>query len=208
MDTNAVMNAVSWDQFSRFRRGVLWTPRSFKLEAVWRYNEGMAFRVRGETGSYNVCVRQTVTCSCPDPFAGLCKHVCWVVFKVLRYGDLDVFRTRMVPMVRVWHFTRDEATRARLVEVWGRSTGSNFQGLPDRELSLVGWASSKGCPFLQTEPWPPVNLECAVCFEDMDQEKARQCPGCSNSFHDICISQWFKQKRSCPLCRKVFDGTV
>lgn len=207
---DAVMDAVSWDQFSRFRRGAVWAC-PFKLEAVYDEDDerGLFFRVRGQTGSYNVCFGDysdsdtIVTCSCPDPFAGLCKHICWVVFKILKHDDVAVFNTGLVPMELVWHVTQNEDAQARLVEVWGTSHRASF-GLPDRELSFSAWTPPKGCPFLPTESWPPVNLECAVCFEDMEQAEAKQCPRCCNSFHGVCITKWFKQKRSCPLCRKTF----
>ena len=208
---DAVMDAVSWDQYSRFRRGAIWA-NSFKLEAVYDDNDerGLVFRVRGETGSYNVCFGAqdfdsyiTVTCSCPDPFAGLCKHICWVLFKVLKHDDLAVFSTGLVPTELVWHVTQNEDAQARMVEVWGRNTGLGIR-LPDRQPSLRAWLPPKECPFLPPKSWPPVNLECAVCFEDMLHEQAKQCPGCSNSFHSVCIAEWFLQKRSCPLCRKTF----
>ena len=207
---DAVMDAVSWDQYSRFRRGAIW-PNPFKLEAIYDAEEegGLVFRVRGETGSYNVLFDDfseedvVVTCSCPDPFAGLCKHICWVLFKVLKHDNLAVFSTGIVPMELVWHVTQNVDAQARMVEVWGRNTGLGIR-LPDRQPSLRAWLPPKECPFLQTKPWPPVNLECAVCFEDMEQQQAKQCPGCSNSFHGVCIAKWFSQKRSCPLCRKTF----
>ena len=206
-----VMDAVSWDQYNRFRRGAIWL-NPFKLEAVYDADEeeGLMFRVRGETGSYNVRFRlfddggSAVSCSCPDPFAGLCKHACWVVFKVLKHDDLAVFRTGTVPMELVWHVIHNEDAQAHLAETWGRNIDPSFR-LPDRRPSFAAWfPDKKACPFLQTEPWPPVNTECAVCFEDMEHEQAKQCPGCSNSFHGVCIAKWFSQKRSCPLCRKTF----
>ncbi|KAL3158955.1 hypothetical protein ABBQ32_011353 [Trebouxia sp. C0010 RCD-2024] len=211
VNADEVMDAVSWDQYSRFRRGAIW-PNPFKLEAVYDAGdeEGLVFRVRGETGSYDVVFQDsimapyiTVSCSCPDPFAGLCKHICWVLFKVLKHDDLAVFSTGLVPVELVWHVTQNEDAQARMVEAWGRNTGLSIR-LPDRQPSLRAWLPPKECPFRPPKNWPPINLECAVCFEDMEQEQAKQCPRCFNSFHDACIARWFLQKRSCPLCRKTF----
>lgn len=212
-----VMNAVSWDQYSRFRRGTTWACR-FDLQEVRDLNDSLdnslVFSVQGDSGSYDVTFREsiiapctTVCCSCPDPFVGLCKHMCWVIFKVLKHDDLAVFDTGLVPMELTWHVAQNEDAQARLAELWKYRDAATlpFPGRDlDREPSFAAWNFGKRCPFLQTPSWPPDNLECAVCFEDMEQEQAKQCPGCSNSFHDVCITKWFEHKRSCPLCRKTF----
>ena len=213
---DAVMNAVSWDQFGRFRRGTIRACR-FDLQEVHDHaeREALVFRVNGDSGSYDVVFREelispymtSVACTCPDPFDGLCKHMCWVIFKVLKHDDLAVFRDRLVPMELTWHLYQNDDAQARLVDLWTRRDQgrSAFLGRGlDREPSFAAWTLTKPCPFLRTPTWPPDNLECAVCFEDMEQEQAKQCPGCSNNFHDVCITRWFEHKQSCPLCRKTF----
>ncbi|XP_034923176.1 uncharacterized protein [Populus alba] len=42
--------------------------------------------------------------------------------------------------------------------------------------------------------------ECVVCTEELTFDKAAQMP-CSHVYHRDCISQWFKTKDICPLCR-------
>ena len=209
-----VMEAVSWDQYSRFRRGTIRANR-FGLQEVHDDDNSLVFRVQGDSGLYDVTFREsiiapytTVCCSCPDPFVGLCKHMCWVIFKVLKHDDLTVFDTGLVPMELIWHVTQNEGAQARLVELWKCRDAATlpFPGRDlDREPSFAAWTHGKACPFLQTPSWPPANPECAICFEDMEHAQAKQCPGCSNNFHDVCITKWFQHKRSCPLCRKTFS---
>ncbi|KAH8519505.1 hypothetical protein H0E87_001057 [Populus deltoides] len=42
--------------------------------------------------------------------------------------------------------------------------------------------------------------ECVVCKEELKFGKAAQMP-CSHVYHRDCISQWFKTRDICPLCR-------
>ena len=209
-----VMHHVEWDQFVRFRRGVAWTPRSFRLTGVrWRDPWSLEFKMRGQTDEYLLVVTDPtggspeIRCSCPDSYRGLCKHMCWLVFKVLKHTDLDVFRTRRVPSALVASLVADDAARCRLVEEWGRSDGSSFEGSPDRELSFAAW-TPKSCPFAVPGKWPLADADCPVCFDEMqEQNSSKQCPRCSNCFHGECIDTWFAHRQSCPLCRRTFAGS-
>ncbi len=218
LSSASVMDAVPWGQFQRYRRGVIWTPRAFSLQSLRIRSCDLEFVVTGETDTYSVLFSwggspmstdPLVACNCPDEYAGLCKHVCWLIFKVLKHDDLGVFRTRTCPKDLLGTLFYDEPARETLVEMWGRG-GSSFQGVPDRELSFAAWGPPCGrverkCPFGPPNVWPPPHLECVICFDDMEQSGAKQCPNCLNSFHDACISKWFSSsKTSCPLCRKVY----
>jgi hypothetical protein len=42
---------------------------------------------------------------------------------------------------------------------------------------------------------------CGVCLEEFQKEQLyRQLP-CQHNFHESCISSWFAEKDTCPLCR-------
>lgn len=43
------------------------------------------------------------------------------------------------------------------------------------------------------------NNNCAICLEEISEEKEKL--DCKHEFHKKCIYEWFKIKRSCPLCR-------
>jgi E3 ubiquitin-protein ligase BIG BROTHER-like protein len=43
--------------------------------------------------------------------------------------------------------------------------------------------------------------KCNICqFEYRDGEKAMHLP-CRHQFHPDCIKEWFKENRTCPVCR-------
>lgn len=186
---------IPWQQFERFRRGTVHSSRAFALLNVIKLTDGMAFHMSGESGCYFIrfvldsCPTTTsVRCNCPDHYPGLCKHICWLVFKVLKHDDPDIFRTGRFPKERLGTLLEDEGARALMVETWGESA------TPVRSSPLAVPAS-----------WPPSDVDCAICFDGMlEQRTARQCQKCSNCFHKACINRWFSQKRSCPLCRHIF----
>eukprot|EP00697_Spironema_sp_BW2_P013675 gnl/Spiro4/3895_TR1927_c0_g1_i1.p2 gnl/Spiro4/3895_TR1927_c0_g1~~gnl/Spiro4/3895_TR1927_c0_g1_i1.p2 ORF type:complete len:196 (+),score=50.07 gnl/Spiro4/3895_TR1927_c0_g1_i1:86-589(+) len=42
---------------------------------------------------------------------------------------------------------------------------------------------------------------CQICLEDLKAgDRAKKLP-CSHMFHDKCISKWFDEHRTCPVCR-------
>ena len=41
---------------------------------------------------------------------------------------------------------------------------------------------------------------CSVCLDKLS-EKLRQCSGCNNLFHDVCVMSWLENKNTCPLGR-------
>lgn len=44
--------------------------------------------------------------------------------------------------------------------------------------------------------------DCGICLDNFENEQLyRQLP-CQHKFHDSCISSWFEEKNTCPLCRK------
>lgn len=217
LDVDTVCERVPHEQFQRYRRGVTWTPRRFELLDIWAGDFEVVFLMHGDTGDYRVTMNYfpryrhgaeveecTVRCSCPDAYPGLCKHICWLLFKVLGYSETDVFFTHRVPKAIVAGLTdpdRDGVRHRELIQGPGRRRPDTFQAIPDRELSFASWTPPK---LQEPRDWPPINTDCSVCFEEMQKEASRQCPACSNCFHTACIARWLLHKRSCPLCRKQY----
>ena len=188
---------IPLQQFERFRRGAIHSPRAFGLHHLVILPYRVMFFVTGETGLYTIqCMwpnqhstTASVECNCPDHYPGLCKHICWLVFKVLKHGCLDIFRTHTVPKEELEFLWGHEEGATALVQTWGR------RAPPVRSSPLAVPAS-----------WPPSDVDCAICFDGMvEQATARQCQKCSNCFDEACINRWFSQKRSCPLCRHIFQ---
>lgn len=51
-----------------------------------------------------------------------------------------------------------------------------------------------------------VGDQCAVCLEDLQEEtKLTIMMPCSHIFHRSCISRWFEEQKSCPMCRREIE---
>jgi hypothetical protein len=47
----------------------------------------------------------------------------------------------------------------------------------------------------------PVGNECSICFEEQHNISGIQLSQCRHFFHQHCITRWFQNNPSCPLCR-------
>lgn len=45
--------------------------------------------------------------------------------------------------------------------------------------------------------------ECCICMAPTTPDEAAMLRGCRHVFHVECLSQWLKERASCPLCRGV-----
>lgn len=49
---------------------------------------------------------------------------------------------------------------------------------------------------------------CAICLETVRETRSHVPIRCGHLFHSHCIDNWKHQgKNTCPICRKVFDGS-
>lgn len=49
---------------------------------------------------------------------------------------------------------------------------------------------------------------CSICLNEVRETRYNQPIRCGHLFHSHCIDSWKKRgKVTCPVCRKVFDGT-
>jgi hypothetical protein len=44
--------------------------------------------------------------------------------------------------------------------------------------------------------------QCLICLENLSSNKTETFP-CQHTFHRVCLEEWFKTERTCPLCRKL-----
>lgn len=45
------------------------------------------------------------------------------------------------------------------------------------------------------------NAECSICMENIEYDKIEKL-SCGHSYHNSCISKWYKTSLSCPICRQ------
>ena len=51
-------------------------------------------------------------------------------------------------------------------------------------------------------------MECLICQENIKNKFVILNCNCKNVFHNNCIKIWFKNKKSCPTCRKIWNKNV
>ncbi|CAF3425090.1 unnamed protein product [Rotaria sp. Silwood1] len=49
--------------------------------------------------------------------------------------------------------------------------------------------------------------QCLICLESLNSNKTETFP-CNHTFHRICLEEWFKIERTCPLCLGKGEGDV
>ena len=50
--------------------------------------------------------------------------------------------------------------------------------------------------------------QCSICFNDVRSTRNSKAIRCGHVFHSHCLEKWKKMgKVTCPVCRKVFDGS-
>jgi hypothetical protein len=96
--------------------------------------------------------------------------------------------------------TLDESFSARMGQ-GGRGDAQQQQHYVDdakarsESESAVG-PESKGC-----------GLECVVCKEELELgTSVLKLPHCGHTFHEVCVSKWFKHQDWCPICRTSVSG--
>jgi hypothetical protein len=47
-------------------------------------------------------------------------------------------------------------------------------------------------------------MDCAICFEALEDTAGTARLGCTHVFHRGCIAQWCEHQHTCPLCRTPF----
>jgi hypothetical protein len=123
-------------------------------------------------------------CDCPDGqknsfrYKTWCKHICFILIKVGRITDVEVFQLRHLNPEnvnnirrRLGHFLNQE-----LHKLWKNATK---QGTFDDK---------------------PVDDECSICYENLIKDIV-SCPTCRHGFHKQCIETWLRINTSCVYCR-------
>lgn len=52
-------------------------------------------------------------------------------------------------------------------------------------------------------------IECAICYEELDEDSTPSLDGCEHKFHQQCIVRWFRAgNKKCPLCNNLGIDTT
>lgn len=153
--------------------------------------------------------RGRITCDCPDSFSHarrhgcLCKHCCFVILKVLKYADFNIFSTHVVsrPILNMLLTCDSECLRDPQNENGLLSQRyQHLKGHPDTSEADISFETVRGC-----------EDECSICYCPLTADGTIRCvcPECHNMFHKDCIKRWLHTSTSCPLCRStIWQGYV
>ncbi|KAF8063783.1 Map3k1 [Scenedesmus sp. PABB004] len=174
------------------------------------------FSVLGATANvYEVTIGCHPHCSCPDfPRSRLCKHVLFVLLRVLRVAPHDPIVWQKALLAREaeallggQHSQGADLTGvladARTLQAFRRATGAAGGEDEEQEQQQQGVARR------------PVEGDCPICFEELQDggEPLEWCATCGNSLHAACFSRWADTKRrghatvTCCFCRAPWAGT-
>ncbi|KNA05921.1 hypothetical protein SOVF_185870 [Spinacia oleracea] len=172
------------------------------------------FYVLGATGNvYVVNVSTTLACTCPDR-ATPCKHILFVLIKVLGVSLDDPFLRRRT--LRPSHVTRLLANPT--------STDSPLAGYTLRERfhrafflqsqrDVIGGTTTTNAPSVVVEE----GATCPICLEEMGSESVSGerlvgCGTCRNFIHEDCFKTWKRTQRrrsvSCVICRSRWKDII
>lgn len=169
------------------------------------------FFVLFTTGNvYTVDISNKNTCTCPDALKGneilyliviylfisgnLCKHVLFVMLKVLRVDPNDscVWQTALLNSELHSIFTnappapRDVYAAARARD--------GYQNMVKGEAP----PSSSGA----SNRRPIEGQDCPICFDSLNvSDDIVFCEDCGNNMHKDCMRRWTSLNPTCPFCR-------
>jgi hypothetical protein len=181
---------ISYDQLKRLTRVML------ESHYLLSCDSNLSFKILGSTRNvYTVNLNAHFTCDCPDVRGrrtGVCKHIGFVLCKVAKLYDIDIFLRRRLSE------TQKSALRNQLSVMMTDNSVVN-DSLRVRFEQICVASNTVRDP----RPISPED-ECPICYELLiDPNKGRtHCRTCLKSLHNTCMEHWLAMKRStCVYCR-------
>jgi hypothetical protein len=143
-----------------------------------------------------------ITCSCMDSRTNcarmncVCKHACFLVYRVLKSLDLGFLRNRIL--------SPDVVELARVYGI-ERSLGE----LDDELDDLIGRVKKISIRPTKKDTYDfgvvkRLGEECPICYcEFVEGLEVIGCPDCGNGVHRDCMKRWIASapKKTCVFCR-------
>lgn len=188
--------SMKYDQQRRFNK--LNTEEFYLLDhtSCNRETQFYEFTISGSTRSvYTVKLYTTgkTFCTCPD-FVGhaaragcVCKHVCFVFARVLKYPDpdLEFYET----------LTFDYPKMQELCRCFTLDSSVVNMSLTDKYIDL-----KENKPKFDKYRAIQADDECPICYTELS-ENILGCPACLGAVHIKCMEKWLTNKKTCCYCR-------
>jgi hypothetical protein len=114
----------------------------------------------------------------------LCKHISFVVCKVLNIFDINFFSTkRMTPSQTTWICKKIKENH-----IW-----------KDRDLSIK-YINSE---FKEKHREFHKEDSCPICLKSFEEECVLSCPNCNQYVHRDCMKVWLEYNDTCVFCRSM-----
>ena len=183
----------------------------FYLLDKYQEDNKYIFKICGSTKNiYEVKLylnSKRIFCNCPDSkswarkYNVVCKHCCFVVFKVLKlnFGKDKYFNSLVF----------DDAQITALKQVFDRINMNSVEDFINTEYSK----KYKSIKQQQTEkentniiPRESDDEFCAICYDEFEDIKNKneniQCKTCMKILHKKCLEKWLNMgNKTCPYCR-------
>ena len=169
-----------------------------KVDLVGTINVfGTYNKKKQERESYNIKIydnsslKETFWCSCmyhkfqSGKYNTVCKHICFVVCKILKYLNKGFFETRKL----------SNELRTKLVN----KLSSN--NLIDIDKSLIKEFKKVTLDLFKqfTKQLDPED-SCPICFDSFDVKTKVACPSCHNYIHSECVEVILETRNNCLWC--------
>lgn len=159
------------------------------------------FKISGSTRSVytvHLYANGTLCCDCMDmrtnchKLTCVCKHVCFVLVRVLKYIHTGFYHTRRLQPVEIERL----AQRCRALSTFVDPDVQNHD-LTERYRAHQP---------IHFEPTKAVSAEdeCPICYLPLDDPNPIVgCPQCKNNLHETCMIRWLSQssRATCVYCR-------
>lgn len=184
-------------QYKRFRK---LTTDSFYFIGAERVADHIHFQMYG-SGRDVYTIKsdcRTFTCNCMDSLFGrcacVCKHICFILTRVLRYYNVQFYTNLCIPETDV------SVIQQRAERVVHRMR-NELDMLDDQMKSLN--LDACNTPFLVTRINP--TEQCAICYDTFGDnvDILVNCPACKQIFHTTCMTSWLNvsKNKTCVYCR-------
>ena len=139
----------------------------------------------------NSSLKETFWCSCmyhkfqSGKYNTVCKHICFVVCKILKYLNRGFFETRKL----------SNELRTKLVN----KLSSN--NLIEIDKSLIKEFKKVSLDLFKqfTKQLDPDD-SCPICFDSFDVKTKVACPSCHNYIHSECVEVILETRNNCLWC--------
>ncbi|AYV78107.1 MAG: RING domain protein [Edafosvirus sp.] len=152
------------------------------------------FNIMGSTGNiYTVTISASPSCTCPNCQinGATCKHILFVLFKIMKYKGSDYTFTKSqlstlfvnIPAI----FTDDLLPSDKVINKY-INLNNKHEKVERKELN---------------------DDVCPICMEDFTGEVGTSyCKySCGKNIHTECLKIWSKNKeKTCIFCRQLWDG--